>query len=272
MDKTLYYLNTDRYQNSLVSDKYSKNFEWVKDRFDLPTYYTFSSLDEIGKAKEENVILLESSAIIPHQVEWVKQNAYKFANIYTHNSALLSAFPNTRWIPGGGIWIGGEWGGGEIKVYPKTKLCSMVSSNKTMCQMHVARLMMAQYCQSYMPFVDLYGTAFGGFTKAIDTLKDYKFSIVVENYVDKLYFTEKILNCFATGTIPIYYGAQNISKAFNSDGIIQIFHPSHLSKIREFISDEFYESRKEAIEENLNRALKFECIEDYMWENYINHS
>lgn len=252
-----------------MSDKYGKNLQWSKDRFDLPTYYTYASLNEIGKAKEENVILLESSAIIPNHIQWVKENASKFAHIYTHNSTLLSCLSNARWIPGGGIWIGGEWGGGEIKVYPKTKLCSMVSSNKTMCEMHVARLLIAKHCATYFPYVDLYGTAFGEFTKIFDTLRDYRFSIVVENYVDDLYFTEKLLNCFATGTIPIYFGARNIGKLFNTKGIIQLTHPNQLIRVMTSLSKELYNDCKDAVEDNLNRCLEFECIEDYIWEKYL---
>lgn len=222
----------------------------------------------MGKAEKERVILLESSAIIPNHIEWVKQNANLFDLIFTHNSSLL-ALDNARWIPGGGIWIGGEWGGGEIKIYPKTKLCSMVSSNKTMCPLHVTRLNLAQYCQSNLPFVNLFGTAFGPFTKAIDTLADYKFSVVIENNIDDLYFTEKILNCFATGTVPVYLGAKNISNTFNSDGIIQFNGPTDFLKAMSCVTDETYEKMKPAIEDNLQRAMKFECVEDFMWEYYL---
>lgn len=46
----------------------------------------------------------------------------------------------------------------------------------------------------------------------IETLKQYRFSVCYENMCDvKGYVTEKIFDCFAAGTIPIYWGASNIA-------------------------------------------------------------
>lgn len=45
----------------------------------------------------------------------------------------------------------------------------------------------------------------------IGTLAHYKFSVCYENMYDvKGYITEKIFDCFAAGSIPIYWGASNI--------------------------------------------------------------
>ena len=43
------------------------------------------------------------------------------------------------------------------------------------------------------------------------------FSVCIENDVYDTYFTEKILDCFATGTIPIYKGTKNklVIQTFN---------------------------------------------------------
>ena len=46
------------------------------------------------------------------------------------------------------------------------------------------------------------------------------FSIVVENDFTNDYFSEKILDCFATKTIPIYLGSNNITNYFDETGII----------------------------------------------------
>ncbi len=46
----------------------------------------------------------------------------------------------------------------------------------------------------------------------LETLKNYRFSICYENMRDiKGYITEKIFDCFAVGTIPIYWGASNVT-------------------------------------------------------------
>ena len=69
--------------------------------------------------------------------------------------------------------------------------------------------------------VDFYGS---GCEKPIEfkieALKDYMFSIVIENSIESDYFTEKILDCFLSGTIPVYVGSKTTSQYFDENGII----------------------------------------------------
>lgn len=48
-----------------------------------------------------------------------------------------------------------------------------------------------------------------------------KFHIACENQVMDNMFTEKILDCFKTFTVPIYYGCANIGKYFDVRGILR---------------------------------------------------
>ncbi len=52
--------------------------------------------------------------------------------------------------------------------------------------------------------------------------RDYKFSIAFENGSYDGYITEKIIEAFAAGTIPIYWGAKDIAKEFNPDSFINV--------------------------------------------------
>ena len=54
----------------------------------------------------------------------------------------------------------------------------------------------------------------------ISIYKTFQFSIVIENSRQYNYFTEKLVDCLLTKTIPIYYGAQNINKYFDTNGWI----------------------------------------------------
>ena len=56
----------------------------------------------------------------------------------------------------------------------------------------------------------------------LEGLKDHRFSVVIENAKEDYYFTEKILDCFQTKTIPIFYGAPNIGDFFNINGILAV--------------------------------------------------
>jgi hypothetical protein len=78
-------------------------------------------------------------------------------------------------------------------------------------------------------------------------------------------FTEKITNCFMCGTIPIYYGMNNIGDFFNSEGIIRLnddFDINHLSF-------ELYNSKIASIKENFNKSNTLLVAEDYIYLNYI---
>ena len=281
-DTSLMYLNTTIHQNSLVSDRHSKYFSWTKDRDDLPTFYTYSQLGKYRQEKNRSVMLLESSILIPHFVKYVYDNCELFDHIYTHNSSLLK-LPNSRWIPGGGVWIGTDFGGGEYKIYDKNKLCSFMSSNKIMCELHNIRFNLFRFIEKKQAGnikennIDLFGTAFqyekpnGDFIKPVDYLSDYRFSIIMENYVDDYYFTEKILNCFATGTIPIYLGARKIDSVFNGDGIIKFSSAVDFLKVHHTLSRELYDSKIEAVRQNHEIAKSYICVEDFMWENYLRY-
>ena len=77
----------------------------------------------------------------------------------------------------------------------------------------------------------------------VDGLKNYRFSIVIENSIESDYFTEKLLDCFLTGTIPIYWGTKNIENYFDINGVIFINDESDLSSIINNLTDELYNSK-----------------------------
>ena len=88
------------------------------------------------------------------------------------------------------------------------------------------------------------------------------FSVAIENGQYETYFTEKLLDCFATGTIPVYLGAPDIGKHFNMDGIIVLSD--------EFdVSEEIYYNKIDSIKDNLERVKKMEILEDYIYLRYL---
>lgn len=251
----------------------SKYCYWNKTTIDkaCPTFYVNDCIYEIRKGEtiKQNSfgLLYESRAIIPE----VHRHAYrvidKFNLFFTPNSELLK-YSNARWIPAGGVWIGGSHGLGEIKIFEKDKLVSMVSSDKRMCSLHDFRLKVFEEVAKFSN-VDRFGSAWGGWVPINKTLEKYMFSIVMENYIDDLYFTEKINNCFATGTIPIYFGAKQIDKIYNPEGIIRFTNMDELVQIIENLNEEEYYKRTNAVNDNFKRCREFLSIEDYIYKNYF---
>jgi hypothetical protein len=64
----------------------------------------------------------------------------------------------------------------------------------------------------------------GGFdtTKYFDFISQYKFMICFENTCQPNYFTEKLMNAYYGGTIPIYWGDPYIFDKINPDAILYL--------------------------------------------------
>ena len=65
----------------------------------------------------------------------------------------------------------------------------------------------------------------------------YKFTIAFENRRQNNYITEKIYECFITGSIPIYCGAPNINDLYNPKAFINYDDYGSLSKVIERIKE-----------------------------------
>lgn len=55
-----------------------------------------------------------------------------------------------------------------------------------------------------------------------DIISEYKFIICCENKSRDFYITEKIYNAFRSGTVPIYWGAPNVTDKFNEKTFIHV--------------------------------------------------
>jgi hypothetical protein len=88
----------------------------------------------------------------------------------------------------------------------------------------------------------------------IPLFKDAMFHITIENSQYDNYITEKVIDCFMSYTIPIYWGCPNISEYFDKKGIIFFNTKEELHKILENLTPEFYVERIEAIKHNYNIA------------------
>ncbi|MFN3077252.1 MAG: glycosyltransferase family 10 domain-containing protein [Alphaproteobacteria bacterium] len=238
-----------------------------------PTFYGNDSVlrAPIG-ADNCCALLIESKAIMGKVYQAFPSLIDRFQRVFTHDQSLLDANPDKcHFIPGGGVWIGGDYGLGEIGIPEKSGLVSLVSSTKNLCPLHEFRFQLARSL-SGDPRVDVFigggGKGTPGWVPIAETLNRYRYSIVIENTIDDGYFTEKILNCFATGVVPIYHGARRIGDWFDAGGILPFTTRAELLEILERLSPEDYHARQASIAENLARCRQYECVEDYLATRY----
>ena len=263
---------------SMVAGRISDRIFWDRFNEGLPIhFYSHRDMFNTSKAKAKKFgVLRESEAIAPKDYADIlshPEKAREFEKIFTHSAEILNKFPNALFVPSYGVWYGTERYGGTMSdtaYLSKTKEVSVIASDKQITAYHRMRLELAKKaCLNAK--VDGYGKGLGNYVRyKADALTDYRYSIVVENGVFENYFTEKILDCFASMTVPIYLGAPNIGDFFNTDGIITV-KESEIDSIDEVLkrcnaSD--YEDRLSAIKDNYERVQRYLDFESYIMDNY----
>jgi hypothetical protein len=153
-----------------------------------------------------------------------------------------------------------SWINNPIFLPSKTKLISMISSSNSFLEGHKFRL---NILNSVKSFVDVYGRNINPIEKKEYGLVDYFYSIAIENDNTDNYFSEKLIDCFMTCTIPIYWGCRHAYSIFNPKGMIDIRSYTNLNDLSK-LNKSFYYDNIDAVVENYFIAQK---------ENrYVNHT
>lgn len=84
-----------------------------------------------------------------------------------------------------------------------------------------------------------------------------KYYIVIENEQRDNWITEKLIDCLASKTIPIYWGASNIGDYFNTDGMIIFNNIEELKDILDNLDEKFYDDRVDIVEENYEKSKEY---------------
>lgn len=257
-----------------------KYFIWDRYNYGLDThFYTHQAMNEtMGHPTQKYGMLIESRAIATRDYEIFKMNKgleREFKYIFSFDDKILNEVENARFLPtAAAVWYGTSKTNielDELLYQKKNKNISIVSSNKTYCELHLFRTALAQYCKRER-LADTFGTFDGGSLCTIDqSLTDYRYSIAIENDISDYFFCEKITNCFASQTIPIYMGARKINEFFNPDGIIKLETRdfNEIEKILQQCNEKEYEKRLPAILDNYNRVQEYLSMDDYMYRHYI---
>ena len=106
--------------------------------------------------------------------------------------------------------------GRTLDLSQKTKFCAMIAGNPEGLRINLYNSISA-YKQ-----VDGYGNMFNRPLRKskFDLLKDYKFSLCPENSIYDGYVTEKLIDAYAGGTVPIYSGCASVMHDFNYEAFL----------------------------------------------------
>lgn len=213
--------------------------------------------------------LIECYDLLPSAYDCLEEYGKYFDFIFTYEKSLIDKFPEKSvFHPCDTCGIESE----SHKVQDKTKLVSMIYSDKTWLFGHRLRHIIAKSLIPKMKYdkVDFFGR---GTNKPIHLKSEgtnpYMFQIVTENAKRYNYFTDKIYDCFATGTVPIYWGAPNIGEHFNMDGILYFNHPDELKEILLSLSEEKYKSMLPAVYDNFEKVQYYLRPDDLLYEKIV---
>lgn len=250
---------------------------WDRARYNLPIHFYTDDMLFLHKGEPEKKfgLLLEPATLQPKKYDTILKNPScmkDYEILFSHDQRILDKVPNAKPLIIGGVYVGTPFGGGVIdeNAYKnKKKNISIVSSNKRMCKLHEFRYSIARKYE-YDNRVDCYGTFNGKFIKIAESLTEYRYSFAIENNIEPLWITERICNCFAAMTVPIYLGSPDVVKYFNPDGII-VIEKQDLNYIDDIViccNEEDYIRRIPAILDNFERVKQYYCMEDWLYMNY----
>lgn len=202
------------------------------------------------------ILWLQEARWLTDDLDWFTND---FQLVLSNDAEIVAK--GARYVSLFGTWIT------RNDVPGKTDMLSMIASRKKNTEASGYR--MRQQIKSQVlgsEYEHGYGMLF--FKKIAhkwDALAPYMFSIAVENEKYPWWHTEKLFDCFATKTVPLYWGCDDPSKliewGFDPSGIIWFNDVKDLRPKILNLSRDMYESMRPAIETNYRRAHELRCVE-----------
>lgn len=246
-------------------------------------FYTHRAmLETMGHPDRRYGMLGETMGVVPEDYLIFDEHPgleKDFDRVFTYSKRLLDRLPNAAFVPfcadvklDFAAGRGAPWPPTEGLHAAKTRDVSILSSGKAMCPLHELRIETARKLRR-LGLADAFGTFDSdlGYVRAYDTLAPYRFSVVFENSTEDYAFTEKLTNCLACQTIPIYVGPPSVGDYFNSDGIIRL-DPGEVGGIESVLKGAtagFYAERLPAVLDNYRRVQRYRNAVDFMYEEYL---
>ena len=95
------------------------------------------------------------------------------------------------------------------------------------------------------------------------------FNIAIENVsCDDNYFSEKIIDCFLTGTVPVYHGCIHIGEFFDERGILSFQTQEELDTIMNSLTPEKYQEMLPYVEANYKKCFEWPLNNNMLYDKY----
>jgi hypothetical protein len=265
---------------------YSANFDWFEPNLliDLPRSNVRLVMDSPFMTRPPGVTHFIGIQLEPNMISGARdafiRNHKNFDIIVTYDEEILKACPNAKFYVYGTSWIP-KHVYENIDISRKKLRISSLTGWKAITEGHKFRMNLYEqqrniplpidwYRSGHTPSVIPVGIPMflpeitnnpiiesANQTGKVQLFLEYQFALVIENCKQTNWFSEKLIDCLVTKTIPIYYGCPNISKWFDTTGWIILTSdsiPEFIEKCRNLPD---YETHTDVINKNYEAAKKF---------------
>lgn len=280
------YLNAKGHSYSTIDMEPLESYDAII-FFDYPTKLNkyFRQLLSMENAPPMYLVICEPRVVRPDN--WEKKNHQYFRKIFTSN---LSIVDNDRYIYLN-LTCKIERNRKYFSISEKKKFCALISSNKYsngFGELYSMRRKIIGWFERYhsnqfdlygvdwdrlfIPFLGRANFLLAGIYKVMPwlprfklhkayrgrignkraVLSQYKFAICFENAIASGYVTEKILDCFMAGVIPVYLGAPEINKLIPRNAFIDMRNFSSFEELYQFMSSMSDQDRQTYLDEMFN--------------------
>ena len=266
---------------NLIGSHHDVNYNIIQSDYDIDIYHGPTHVIENNHKKI--YIQMDADVICGHY-NYLKTNFYKYDYILCFDPSQINS-SNTIQLICGGTWID-KSDYLNIDIGLKKFKISNLCGTKQYTHAHNLRihLYMNQNILNIYPITFFrtppngHGSHNGAILPDINNnpiigsdhkakislFKDFQYSIIIENTKEISCFSEKLIDCLITKTIPIYYGCENIADYFNTDGWIILTSTSddiikELYEKLAILNEEYYSKYINIIEENYKKAIDYRC-------------
>ena len=265
-------LHDGNFVGDLGSSRYHgpRRIRWLRQGPGTPvTFFTdqFLGHDVVDATSGTKVAwILEPRAISPEPYRYVAAKPDRFDLVLTHHADMLAVNDRFVFYPNGMSWIAAE----DWRPHGKRDGVSIVASEKDMTEGHALRHRVVKKAGGAL---ELFGRGYRAVIHKVEALGPYRFSVAIENSSVSWYFTEKLLDCFATFTVPIYWGCPGIARFFDPAGMIVVTSEEEIvdavHHLRGDTGRAVYEAMLPGLTRNHEIARQYIVAEDWIFENVL---
>lgn len=230
-------------------------------RFTRKRYFFYPLWHALSRRKRDVIAVLVEPSHVNDLKEGVIKYQHRFKHVLTFDDDILRRVPNASLMPYGTTWIG-KWPRERPKRFETSFLCGP----KLHLEGHLLRHEVWYARRRFETPIRFFISRHGGpepepgdpvLGRSKWPLFESQFHICVENCRMRNYFTEKIMDCFRTYTVPVYWGCTNIGDYFDTKGIVAADSLDEIVEAVNSLTPETYASMRGAIEENRRLSERY---------------